>query len=164
MVGISIDSPQQHAAWINKLQLPFPLLSDPDRTQAIMPYGVADENDERNIARPAAVIISPEGEEAFRLISRDFADRPIEDELIDALRELELSPTEQATPRLGPAEAGPNAMALVNLLPYYRGAKFAVKVMGSRFSEAQAGAEAYMAQLDRYSEAVKKVYKATRQD
>ena len=160
MVGISIDSPAQHAAMIDKLQLPFPLLSDPDRSQAIRPYGVADENDERNIGRPAVVIITPDGQEAYRVISRDFADRAVEDDVLAALSNLDLAPTTQAPPELGPAEAGPNAMALENLLPYYRGATFAVKVMGSRFPEAQAEAETYMAQLDRYSEAAKKVFKA----
>ena len=159
MVGISIDSPAQHAAMIDKLQLPFPLLSDPDRSQAIRPYGVADENDERNIGRPAVVIITPDGQEAFRLVSRDFADRAVEEEVLAELHDLDLPPTTQKPPELGPAEAGPNAMALESLLPYYRGATFAVKVMGSRFPEAQAEAETYMAQLGRYSEAVKKVYR-----
>lgn len=139
-------------------------MSDPDRSQAIRPYDVVDEKDERNIARPAVVIVAPDGEEAFRLISRDFADRPVEDELIAELRNLDLPPTTQEPPELGPAEAGPNAMALENLLPYYRGATFAAKIMGSRFPEAQAEAETYMAQLDRYSDAAKKVYKATKQD
>lgn len=148
---------------IDKLQLPFPLLSDPDRTRAIRPYHVADEDDARNIARPAAVIITPGGEEAFRLISRDFADRPVDEEVIIELHRLDLPPTSQNAPELGPTEAGPNAMALEALLPYYRGAKFAAKIMGSRFPQAQAEAEMYMDQLDRYSEAVKEVYKATRQ-
>lgn len=39
-MGISVDSPAQNAATVEKLRLPFPLLSDPEGTQAIRPYDV----------------------------------------------------------------------------------------------------------------------------
>ena len=57
--AISVDPPGRNAAMVEKLSLPFPYLSDPDRSQAIIPYGVADEKDERKIARPSIVLVTP---------------------------------------------------------------------------------------------------------
>lgn len=37
---------------------PFPLLSDPDRSKAIIPLGVADEKDDRLLSRPALIVVS----------------------------------------------------------------------------------------------------------
>ena len=51
--AIDIDTPSQHAAMVEKLRLPFPMLSDPARPQAIVPYRVADDSVPRNLARPA---------------------------------------------------------------------------------------------------------------
>ena len=75
MVGVSVDAPEQNAALVESLRLPFPVLSDPDRSLAVEPFGVADPNDERNIARPAMILVAPGGDEVFRFESRDFADR-----------------------------------------------------------------------------------------
>ena len=78
LYALSIDSPERNSAMVEKLSLPFPYLSDPDRTRAITPFGVADPKDERLISRPAVVIVTPAGEEGFRFVSRDFADRMAE--------------------------------------------------------------------------------------
>jgi hypothetical protein len=45
------------------------------------------------------------------------------------------------------------------LRTYFRGAKFAALAMGGRFPEAEEDARAYAATMDRYSEAVKVMYK-----
>ncbi len=150
MVGISVDSPDQNAAMVEKLRLPFPLLSDPGGELAIKPYGVWDEHDPRQIARPAVVVVTPAGEEVFHRLSRDFADRLSEDEAIDVLRGLGLPPTEQAPPRPGSAAPGPKAMPIRAMSPYYRGAKFAVTAMKRRFPATGDDADRYIAQMDRY--------------
>lgn len=158
--GIGIDSPQRQSALIQNLMLPFPLLSDPDRTAAVQPFGVADEKDRRDIARPAVVLITPDGEEAFRIVSRDYADRPMEDSVLEAVRALGLPPTTQDLPALGPAEPGPAAFRVNDMVPYFRGARFAAHAMGNRFPEARSDADAYIAQLDRYIDAAKVLFKA----
>ena len=158
--GISIDSPERNSALVQNLMLPFPILSDPDRMHAIGPYGAVDELDQRDIARPTAIVISPEGVEAFRMHSRDYADWPLEDTIVDAIRELDLPATSQPLPQLGPAEPGPHAFRFTDMVAYYRGARFAVQAMGNRFPEARAEADAYMAQLDRYIAAAKVLFKA----
>jgi hypothetical protein len=163
IVAISIDSPQQNAALIQSLSLPFPMLSDPDRTGAIGPYGLADEKDRRNIARPALVVVTPDGEEAFRVVSRDYADRPTEDAVVSGIAALHLPPTSQEPPQLGPAEPGPAAFKFDQMVPYFRGARFAANAMGGRFPEAREEATTYMEQVDRYIEAAKALYKARKQ-
>ena len=160
MFGISIDSPERQSALIQNLMLPFPLLSDPDREAAIRPYGFADEGDERSIARPGVVVVTCDGTEAFRTESRDYADRPTEDTVIDAVAALGLPPTTQGPPTLGPAEPGPSAFRFNEMVPYYRGARFAAIAMGRRFPDSMGEAKSYVAQLDRYIEAAKVLYRA----
>ena len=158
LFAISIDPPERNAALVEKLKLPYPYLSDPDRTKAITPYGVADEKDDRQIARPAMVVIRPDQEEAFRFVSRDFADRLPEDQVVSAVQQLALAPTTQGPPRIGPAEPGPRSLSLHDLRIYFRGARFAALTMGLRHghhSEAiKADSKAYVAEMDRYTEAL----------
>ncbi len=155
VVGISVDSPQQNAAMVEKLGLPFPLLADPDRSGAIEPYGVADLRDPREIAIPTTVVVDPDGQEHWRRPSFDFADRPEEDEVLDVVQSLGLAATEQSPPAIVGPQPGSNAVSLRTLAAYYRGAKFAAIAMGRRFPEAKESAKAYAAQMDRYVEAVR---------
>ena len=144
---------------IEELRLPFPFLSDPDRSRAIEPYGVADPKDEREIALPSNVIVTPDGEEAFRFQSRDYADRLPEDALIEALEKLDLPATTQHPPVLGPAIPGPKAMPFEQLHTYYRGARFAVLAMMRRYPEMNEEAHLFIELMDRYMENVRRLFK-----
>ena len=64
--GISIDAPELNAAMVAKLSLPFPILSDPDRSQAISPFGVADEKDQRLYRPPCSRSRDSTDKEVFR--------------------------------------------------------------------------------------------------
>jgi hypothetical protein len=156
--AISIDSPERNAAMVAKLSLPFPFLSDPDRSLAIRPFGVADEKDERHIARPAVVVVTPRNEEVFRFVSRDFADRIPEDELLGTIQQLRLPPTYQHPPEPGAEEPGPRSLSPSNLRIYFRGARFAAQAMGLRHAhyaeEIKTDSKAYVAEMDRYTEAL----------
>jgi len=153
----------QQAALVESLSLPFPVLSDPDRTGAIGPYGLSDEKDRRNIARPAMVVVAPDGEEALRIVSRDYADRPTEDSVVAAVVALQLPPTSQEPPLVGPTQPGPAAFKFEQMVPYFRGARFAANAMGGRFPEARQEATAFMEQVDRYVDAAKALYKARKE-
>ena len=159
VVGISVDSPAQHAAMVEKLRLPFPLLSDPDRSKAIIPWGLADPHDRRMIAIPAIVGVGPDGGETFRFTGRDFADRPTEDWVVDALKGMDLSPTTQDRPELGAIAPGPHAMPAEQLFPYFRGARFAAVALSRRHPEIFEDASAYIAEMDRYMESAKRLHK-----
>jgi hypothetical protein len=163
LAGIDIDGPGQHAAMVDKLDLPFPLLSDPDRSKAIEPYGLADSNDQRMLARPAMVLVDPGGEERFRFVSRDFAERLPEDDVLAAAQALELAPTHQPVPTPGTPEPGPRAMPLDSLPVYLRGARFAALAMGLRHGyldeSIKDDSKAYVAEMDRYWVAVQALRK-----
>ena len=154
-----MDSVGQHAATVASLRIPFPLLSDPDRSLAIEPFGVADPNDPRNLARPAMIVVDSEGNEAFRFVSRDYADRLPEDDVLDVVQGLDLGPTTQPAPTPGTPEPGKKAMPLDGLPYYLRGARFAVQALGLRHKdlgeEFKEDAKAYVAEMDRYLEAVR---------
>jgi alkyl hydroperoxide reductase subunit AhpC len=152
--SISVDSVGQNAAMARKLDIPFALLADPDRSEAIEPYGLADPKDARNIAIPATIVVDPDGEPVWRRSSHDFADRPDEDEALDIVRELGLAATTQEPITPVDPEPGPRAMPFELLTTYFRGAKFAATAMGRRFPVARDNAAAYGSQMDQYIEAV----------
>ena len=139
---------------VEKLDLPFPLLSDPDRTGAIDPLGVADPKDQREIALASMVLVAPGGDEAWRFISRDYADRLPEEQVLEQAKKLGLEPTTQRAPRPGTPEPGERAYP-VEMLPYYfRGARFAAQAIGMRYKdlsdELKADTKAYVDEVDRY--------------
>ena len=107
------------------------------------------------MAFPAIVVIAPGGEEVYRWASRDFAFRLPEDELLDVLRSLDLEPTTQDLPVLGPIEAGPRAMPVHAMAPYYRGAKFAGVALGMRHPDIQDDIKLFSEQMDRYMQGVR---------
>ena len=143
---------------IEKLSLPFPIMSDPDRSLIIEPEGVADPNDRRNISRPAMILVAPGGDEQWRYVSRDFADRLQNDAVLEQVQNLDLPPTTQPLPKTGPAIAGPTAMSWEGLPFYLKGARFAALTMGLRHKdlgdEIKEDSKAYVAEMDMMLEAI----------
>ena len=85
ITAICVDTPEQNRAMIAKLVLPFHILSDPEGEQAIKPYGVW--NEQGRIAVPAVLAVGRDGAVRYRYTGQDFADRPGDDELLQALSE-----------------------------------------------------------------------------
>lgn len=160
IVAIDVDDPAQHAAMVLKLDLPFPYLSDPDRSMAIEPFGVANPDDARELAYPAMVLVDRDGEERWRWVSRDYADRIDEDEVIERVEALGAAPVAAEALVVGEPEPGPKAMPVRALVPYFRGAKFAAMAMYMRLrdtpakEQAKAESKAFAAEMDRYIEQV----------
>ena len=161
LYGISADTAGQNAAVIEKMGLPFPIFSDPDRDKAITPLGFADEDDPREIARPGVLIVGPDGEPAWRVGSRDYADRPHEDALLDVLAELGLDATTQEAPEIGEPEPGERALPLETIYHHFRGVKYATYALRKRHrdvdEEFAADAKAYGLMADRYMQALSAV-------
>lgn len=159
VAAIDVDSADQHAAMVEKLQLPFPMLSDPDRSQAIAPYGLIDHHDPRSVALPAVVAADPGGVEVYRFVARDYADRLPEDELLEILRGRRLGRTTQPPPTPGQPRPGPRAMPLRAMIPYFRGGRFAALALGLRHrhlgEDFKDDSKAFVAEMDRFVEAVK---------
>lgn len=150
IAGVVIDSPGQNAAMVEKLALPFLILSDPDGETMIKPLGVWDEKGK--MGKPAILVLTSDGQEAFRYVGADFMDRPVEDDILAALDGLGLSPItrEIATvPHLTPAP-GPRALPLLDLGVYMRGVRFATQALAGRardpFDRAEAERTSKMAE------------------
>jgi hypothetical protein len=159
--ALSVDSPGQNAAVMDKLALPFPILSDPERDQAVTPLGFADEGDPRQISRPGVVIISPDGEVVSRFVGKDYADRPNEDVVLEELGSMGLDPITQDLAEHGPVEPGEKAIPYEGLAFYFNGAKFATLALRRRYrdisDEFKDGTKEYVAMVERYQAALSAV-------
>ena len=150
IAGIVVDAPEQNAAMVEKLALPFPILSDPDGEGAIKPLGVWDAAGK--MATPAIVVLAPDGHEAYRYAGVDFMDRPNDDEILEALSSLDLPATATPTgtiPHLDP-RPGSRATRLEHLAVYLRGVRFASIALAGRardpFDKAEAERTSRMAE------------------
>ncbi len=142
VAAVVIDAPAQNAAMVAKLGLPFPILSDPDGEAAIKPFGVWDEAGK--MAKPAVVVLAPDGREVYRYVGVDFMDRPVEDDGVAALERLGLPAivaTTDTLAHLDPAP-GPRAMSLPDLAVYMRGVRFASQALAGRARDPWDRAEA----------------------
>ncbi len=86
MAAISVDSEEQSAAMVDKLFLPFPVLSDPSG-DVIRSYDVWSDG-EGGIARPSLFLIRPDSSIVFSYVGRDFADRPRDEDLFASAAEV----------------------------------------------------------------------------
>ena len=84
MAGISVDAVENNQAMVEKLLLPFPLLSDPEG-RVIKEWDVWTDAD-GGIARPSIFAVRGDGSIAWRYVGTDFADRPTDDELFSSLQ------------------------------------------------------------------------------
>ncbi len=84
LAGISVDPIENNRAMVEKLLLPFPLLSDPEG-RVIREWAVWNDND-GGIAKPSIFAIREDGSIGWAYVGRDFADRPTDDELFNSLR------------------------------------------------------------------------------
>ena len=139
VAGISVDPPSHNAKLVGKLQLPFPLLSDPEGELARL-YGLWDEE---GVALPSVVIIDQSGEVRYLYKGNDLADRPADEEVFAGLRGLE-SRIERLTGgpefQVGAAHAEETsvrpdepAMDLEELTSYNRGVLRTIAILQERF-------------------------------
>jgi hypothetical protein len=155
VVGINVDPAERNAAMVDKLALPYPLLSDPDGQEAIKPYGVW--HDGQSFARPAVVLLRPDGSEAVRQVGEDFADRLPEEELVEAIRAENLPAARQPPPTPGTPRPGPDAVDLARLPWYFRGARMAVVALAGRVGEARDDARRMRHEYDRFLDALQRL-------
>ena len=83
LAGISVDPIENNRAMVEKLMLPFPLLSDPEG-RVIKQLGVWTDA-EGGIAVPSIFAIRKDGSIAWQYVGSDYADRPTDDELFASL-------------------------------------------------------------------------------
>jgi peroxiredoxin Q/BCP len=88
VVGIVVDSVEQNRAMVDKLLLPFPLLSDPEG-RVIREWGVWTDA-EGGLARPSLFLLQPPSAVVYDYRGTDFADRPTDEEVWAAIEELKV--------------------------------------------------------------------------
>ena len=128
---------------VEKLALPFPLLSDP-RGELIKRCGLW--NDEEGVSEPAIVALDKSGTVQYLYSGgTDFADRPQEESLLYILDrvdgdgeygvdepDIQISAEEAENETVRPDQP---AMPLEQLQPYYRGVYFATISMNKKLAD-----------------------------
>jgi hypothetical protein len=155
-------------AMVDKLALPFPLLSDP-RGDLIKTLDLW--NEEEGVSEPAIVVLDRAGA-VRRLYSggRDFSDRPTEAALFAVLDEVGTGgEPERAEPefRISAAEAEREsarpdkpALTLEQLGPYYLGTYYATVAMQKKLDgEAREEVDGYQEVVQEYNAAIRKTTK-----
>ena len=129
-VAVSVDSAERNAAMVQRWRLPFPIVSDPGGLIVMRPLDLWNPSERDGIGWPAIVLFGPDGTEIRRFLARDFADRPASnDELLDTVRALDLSPVvdvEPWVPAVAPVEDS-SALHVDAFGPYFRGIRFGTK-------------------------------------
>jgi hypothetical protein len=146
-----VDSVAANAEMVEKLGLPFPLLSDPDAA-VISAWNVYDPvgGTHGPIARPAIFVLGRDLTIPFDYVGRDFADRPPNSAIyaaLDAVRGAEPRPFERSVTGRGPRPLDARNPAdkptpLADLAPYFRGAGFGVQALAGRIDDPAVRAEA----------------------
>jgi hypothetical protein len=135
VIAVSIDDDVRQAGMFSRWPTPNVLyVSDPDRSNIIEPLGLVDPDDDRNIARPAMLVIDPDGNEVYRYVGRDFADRTTDHEVYAALESLGLDAIDP--PAGGPVGVVPDDLRRYfrpdHLVPYFKGNRFGAAAIGRR--------------------------------
>lgn len=150
-MGISVDTVAENAAMVEKLRLPFPLLSDPDAA-VIAAWDVYDPvgGTHGPISRPAIFVVGRDLGIPYAYVGRDFADRPPNraiHEALEAVRHAEPRTLERSVSRPGPRppdarNAADKPVPLAELVPYFRGAGFGVQAIAGRTGDPTVTTEA----------------------
>jgi hypothetical protein len=172
VAGISVDPPENNRAMVEKLALPFSLLSDPEGELARR-CGVWNEDE--GVTEPTIIVLDPAGKVRYAYKGgRDFSDRPAEDAVISALdeaRDVSAGAGGEPEIRVTAGEAAERTvrpdrppMPLESLKPYYTGAYFtsvALKKRVGHLGENAAGhkIDEYRELTERYSQAVRQTIK-----
>ncbi len=167
IAGISVDPPSNNAGMVGKLQLPFPLLSDPEGELARL-FGLWDADE--GLAVPSVVVVDQSGEVRYLYRGSDFADRPTDDEVFAALEgfdggieritggpEMQLGATRAKERSVRPDK---RAMELEELTSYYKGVLRTILILQERFGGwGRSGKKAFK-EVETYQQMVRRYIQA----
>lgn len=171
LAGISVDPPDHAASMVDKLELPFPLLSD---ARGGLSKLSNLWNEDEGVAIPAIIVVDRSGEIQYAYSGDDFADRPGDEKIFEALDSLDNSgepPQREPEVSLTADEAQKDSVrpdrppiTLEQLIPYYRGVFFTSVALKKRFGEsgdkeAAREVDSYQKLTNRYSEALQETRK-----
>ena len=142
VIAISVDSTERQAAMYQRWPTPhITYVSDPGGEQYLRPLELFDPEERGGIARPALLVIDPDGTERFGYRGDDFADRRHDDDVIAALEALDLAPIDP--PPGGPLDPSveleqPGAFSPRLFVPYFRGNRLAAHAIFRRVDDEDA--------------------------
>lgn len=160
-----MDPAANNLKMVDKLALPFPLLSDP-QGELIKLLGLW--NEEESVSHPAIVVVDESGAIRYLYAGEDFADRPSDGELLEALDGLEGGdPPAEQEPEVQVAGSNlesvrPNrpAQTLEKLVPYYRGVNFTTIALKKRFGSWGRSGKDALREVDDYQAVIRNYQKA----
>ena len=144
VVAVVVDSPERNRAFAARWGLPFPIHTDPGGVDYLLALDLWNPNERGGIARPAVLLLSPDGTLAYQYRSRDFADRISDAPLLAALAALDLPPVAVPSPWISDAPAldHPGALRTDAFGPYFRGIRFGTIGLAGRMIDAADRTEA----------------------
>ena len=143
MVLASVDPPEAQLAMDRTWHLPFRWVSDPDGSRWARPLDAWNAEERGGLFVPLVMVVAPDGGTVLEHRSRDFADRPDDDDVLQALRALSLPARTSTRTWEPPVEPRPteNAFRTEAFGPYFRGIRFNLKALGPRMRDDEDAAE-----------------------
>jgi hypothetical protein len=137
VVLASVDPPAAQLAMNRAWHLPFRWVSDPDGSRLAKPLEAWNDAERGGLFSPLVLLVAPDGRTPVEHRSRDFADRPDDRDVLEALRDLGLPPRPVPpawSPEVEPAPTA-GAFSVDAFGPYFRGIRFATKALAGRMHD-----------------------------
>jgi hypothetical protein len=137
VAALTVDSRERNAAMAARWHLTFPIHSDPGGELFLQPLQLWNPHERGGIGWPALMVVAPDGTEAYHYRSRDFADRPDDDDLLRALSGLRLPPLDPPPPWQPPVVPieDPSALRVEAFGHYFRGMRSATGALAGRLTD-----------------------------
>ena len=134
---MSVDPPPAQAAMNGNWHLPFRWESDPGGSRFGHPLDAWNPAERDGLLVPLVLLVAPDGRVLVEHRSRDFADREDDEDVLLALRELDLPA--RATPAAWAPGVEPQptdgAFRVEAFGPYFRGIRFNMKALEGRMHD-----------------------------
>jgi hypothetical protein len=144
VVLASVDPPSGQLAMNERWHLPFRWVSDPRGERLARPLDAWNPDERRGVFHPLVLLLSPDGDVLVRHRSRDFADRPDDGDVLEALSSLHL-PSREVPSAWAPEGVHPepteSAFRPEAFGAYFRGLTFGTKALAGRMRDEQDEAE-----------------------
>ena len=144
MVLASVDPPAAQRAMNERWHLPFRWVSDPDGERLARPLEAWNPTERDGLFHPLVLLLAPDGEVLVRHRSRDFADRPDDHDILDALAVLGL-PARAVPPPWSPDGVDPRpsdgAFRPEAFGAYFRGLRMGTYALAARMQDVHDAAE-----------------------
>jgi hypothetical protein len=144
VVLASVDPPSAQLAMNLRWHLPFPWISDASGDRLAKPLDVWNPDDRGGAFHPLVLLLGPDGQVLVRHRSRDFADRPDDRDVLEALNGLTL-PTREVPAPWAPEGVEPQptdrAFRPDAFGAYFRGLQLGTRALAGRMRDEQDAAE-----------------------